>query len=64
MAIAATHSTHSPEQGANKSFGSLMIYGLFSRVVAAHALVELLGGSDPESLGKYHAQSAAPVLSR
>ncbi|KAI5303375.1 hypothetical protein KEM56_007615 [Ascosphaera pollenicola] len=51
-----------PEQGTRMGFGGVIIHGLFSWNVAAHALVKLLGGSNPASFKEYQARFAAPVL--
>ncbi|KAH9844866.1 MaoC like domain [Teratosphaeria destructans] len=51
-----------PEPGKAMGFGGAIMHGLYSWNVTAHAILKLLGGSDPENLKEYAARFASPVL--
>ncbi|KAI9821351.1 MAG: hypothetical protein M1832_003357, partial [Thelocarpon impressellum] len=53
------HATPAP--GEKMGFGGAILHGLFSWNSAAHALLRLLGGSDPANLRAFQARFAAPV---
>lgn len=42
-------------------FGGVIMHGLFSWNMAAHALLKELGGSNPANMREYQARFAAPV---
>jgi len=50
-----------PTPGKKMGFGGVIIHGLYSWNVTAHALVKLLGGGDPASIKEYAARFASPV---
>lgn len=50
-----------PTPGKKMGFGGVIIHGLYSWNVTAHALVKLLGGGDPTSIKEYAARFASPV---
>ncbi|KAI1983996.1 hypothetical protein LOZ54_004704 [Ophidiomyces ophidiicola] len=50
-----------PEPGKKMGFGGVIIHGLFSWNMAAHAILKELGGSDPRNLCEFQARFASPV---
>ncbi|EFW20580.1 hypothetical protein D8B26_003069 [Coccidioides posadasii str. Silveira] len=50
-----------PEVGKKLGFGGIIIHGLFSWNMAAHAILQNLGGSDPQNLKEFQARFASPV---
>lgn len=50
-----------PTPGKKMGFGGVIIHGLYSWNVTAHALVKLLGGGDPASIKEYACRFASPV---
>lgn len=52
-----------PEPGESLGFGGTIIHGLYSWNSACHALLKLLGGSDPANLKEFAARFASPVKS-
>ncbi|CAK1360071.1 Peroxisomal multifunctional enzyme type 2 [Cercospora beticola] len=50
-----------PTPGKKMGFGGVIIHGLYSWNVSAHALVKLIGGGDPNSIKEYGARFASPV---
>ena len=42
-------------------FGGAIMHGLYSYNAACHALVKLLGGSDPKNIKEFAARFASPV---
>lgn len=50
-----------PEPGKKMGFGGVIIHGLFSWNMAAHAVLEKLGGSEPQNLKEFQARFASPV---
>ena len=42
-------------------FGGVIMHGLFSWNTACHALLKMLGNSDPANMREYQARFAAPV---
>ncbi|KAI1938127.1 hypothetical protein LOZ66_003716 [Ophidiomyces ophidiicola] len=50
-----------PEPGKKMGFGGVIIHGLFSWNMAAHAILKELGGSDPRNLRDFQARFASPV---
>ncbi|KAI1933563.1 hypothetical protein LOZ58_000483 [Ophidiomyces ophidiicola] len=50
-----------PEPGKKMGFGGVIIHGLFSWNMAAHAILKELGGSDPRNLREFQARFASPV---
>ncbi|KAL1958220.1 hypothetical protein VTO42DRAFT_4728 [Malbranchea cinnamomea] len=51
-----------PEPGKKMGFGGVIIHGLFSWNMAAHAILKTLGGSDPKNLREFQARFASPVI--
>ncbi|KAF2766262.1 Thioesterase/thiol ester dehydrase-isomerase [Teratosphaeria nubilosa] len=51
-----------PEPGKAMGFGGAIMHGLYSWNVTAHAILKLLGGSDPKNIKEYAARFASPVL--
>ncbi|PGH07116.1 hypothetical protein AJ80_08055 [Polytolypa hystricis UAMH7299] len=51
-----------PEQGEKIGFGGVIIHGLFSWNMAAHAILKTFGGSDPQNLKEFQARFASPVI--
>jgi peroxisomal enoyl-CoA hydratase 2 len=51
-----------PEPGKAMGFGGAIMHGLYSWNTTAHALLKLLGGSDPKNIKEYAARFASPVL--
>jgi acyl dehydratase len=43
-------------------FGGVIIHGLFSWNMSAHAILMKLGGSDPKNLKEFQARFASPVI--
>ncbi|KAK4547633.1 hypothetical protein LTR36_000590 [Oleoguttula mirabilis] len=50
-----------PEPGKAMGFGGAIMHGLYSWNTTAHALVKLLGGSNPANIREYAARFASPV---
>ncbi|EEP82463.1 conserved hypothetical protein [Uncinocarpus reesii 1704] len=50
-----------PEPGKKMGFGGVIIHGLFSWNMTAHAILQKLGGSDPQNLREFQARFASPV---
>ncbi|WEW55029.1 hypothetical protein PRK78_000457 [Emydomyces testavorans] len=50
-----------PEPGKKMGFGGVIIHGLFSWNMAAHAILQNLGGSNPQNLKEFQARFASPV---
>ncbi|EMC92948.1 hypothetical protein BAUCODRAFT_267403 [Baudoinia panamericana UAMH 10762] len=50
-----------PEPGKAMGFGGAIMHGLYSWNTTCHALVKLLGGSDPANIKEYAARFASPV---
>lgn len=50
-----------PEPGAKMGFGGAIMHGLYSWNTTAHALLKLLGGSDPANMREFAARFASPV---
>jgi peroxisomal enoyl-CoA hydratase 2 len=50
-----------PEPGTQMGFGGAIMHGLYSWNSTAHALLKLLGGSDPANLREFAARFASPV---
>ncbi|KAI2083863.1 hypothetical protein LOZ36_005343 [Ophidiomyces ophidiicola] len=50
-----------PEPGKKMGFGGVIIHGLFSWNMAAHAILKELGGSNPRNLCEFQARFASPV---
>jgi len=50
-----------PEPGMAMGFGGAIMHGLYSWNTTCHALLKLLGGSDPANLRDYQARFASPV---
>ncbi|EFQ98223.1 peroxisomal dehydratase [Nannizzia gypsea CBS 118893] len=50
-----------PVPGKKMGFGGVIIHGLFSWNMAAHAVLEKLGGSDPKNMKEFQARFASPV---
>ncbi|KAK0287011.1 hypothetical protein LTR35_004480 [Friedmanniomyces endolithicus] len=50
-----------PEPGVAMGFGGAIMHGLYSWNTTCHALLKLLGGSDPANLKDYQARFASPV---
>ncbi|KIW25942.1 uncharacterized protein PV07_09076 [Cladophialophora immunda] len=50
-----------PPRGKEMGFGGVVIHGLFTWNVAAHALLKELGGNDPANLRHFEARFASPV---
>lgn len=50
-----------PEAGEAIGFGGTIIHGLYSWNSTAHALLKLLGGSDPANIKEFAARFASPV---
>lgn len=50
-----------PEPGKMMGFGGAIMHGLYSWNTTAHALVKLLGGSDPTNIREFAARFASPV---
>ncbi|OAX84588.1 26S protease regulatory subunit 6A [Emergomyces africanus] len=51
-----------PEPGQKMGFGGVIIHGLFSWNMAAHAILKTLGGSDPKNIKEFQARFASPVI--
>lgn len=50
-----------PEPGQKMGFGGSIIHGLYSWNSTCHALLKLLGGSDPANIKEFAARFASPV---
>lgn len=50
-----------PAPGKKMGFGGVIIHGLFSWNMAAHAVLAKLGGSDPKNMKEFQARFASPV---
>ncbi|KAK4570236.1 hypothetical protein LTR86_002316 [Recurvomyces mirabilis] len=50
-----------PEPGKAMGFGGAIMHGLYSWNSTAHALLKLMGGSDPANIKDYQARFASPV---
>lgn len=50
-----------PEPGTKMGFGGAIMHGLYSWNTTAHALLKLLGGSDPTNFKSFAARFASPV---
>jgi peroxisomal enoyl-CoA hydratase 2 len=50
-----------PEPGKAMGFGGTIMHGLYSWNTTCHALLKLLGGSDPANIREYAARFASPV---
>lgn len=50
-----------PEPGKAMGFGGAIMHGLYSWNATCHALVKLLGGSDPANIREFAARFASPV---
>jgi len=50
-----------PEPGQQMGFGGVIIHGLFSWNMSAHALLKAFGGSDPANMKEFQARFASPV---
>lgn len=50
-----------PEPGAKMGFGGAIMHGLYSWNTTCHALLKLLGGSDPANIKEFAARFASPV---
>lgn len=50
-----------PEPGAAMGFGGAILHGLFSWNATAHAVLKVLGGSDPANMREFAARFASPV---
>lgn len=50
-----------PEPGKAMGFGGPIMHGLYSWNTTAHALLKLLGGSDPKNIKEFAARFASPV---
>lgn len=50
-----------PEPGKAMGFGGAIMHGLYSWNTTAHALLKLLGGSDPANIKEFAARFASPV---
>ncbi|KAK4956867.1 hypothetical protein LTR10_006396 [Elasticomyces elasticus] len=50
-----------PEPGVAMGFGGAIMHGLYSWNTTCHALLKLLGGSDPANIKDYQARFASPV---
>ncbi|KAJ9621333.1 hypothetical protein H2203_007385 [Taxawa tesnikishii (nom. ined.)] len=50
-----------PEPGQKMGFGGAIMHGLYSWNTTAHALLTLLGGSDPANIKEFAARFASPV---
>ena len=50
-----------PEPGQKMGFGGAIMHGLFSWNSTCHALLQILGGSDPANLKEFQARFASPV---
>ncbi|KAF3491492.1 peroxisomal dehydratase [Arthroderma uncinatum] len=50
-----------PAPGKKMGFGGIIIHGLFSWNMTAHAVLEKLGGSDPKNMREFQARFASPV---
>ena len=53
------HATDAP--GKAMGFGGAIMHGLYSWNTTAHAVLKLLGGSDPANIKEYQARFASPV---
>lgn len=51
-----------PEPGKKMGFGGVIIHGLFSWNMSAHAILKTLGGSDPKNIKEFQARFASPVI--
>ena len=50
-----------PEPGSKMGFGGAILHGLYSWNSTCHALLQMIGGSDPANIQEYQARFAAPV---
>lgn len=50
-----------PEPGAKMGFGGAIMHGLYSWNTTCHALLKLLGNSDPRNIKEFAARFASPV---
>lgn len=50
-----------PEPGEGMGFGGAIMHGLYSYNAACHALLKLMGGSDPKNIKEFAARFASPV---
>ena len=50
-----------PEPGSKMGFGGAILHGLYSWNSTCHALLQMIGASDPANIKEYQARFAAPV---